>query len=67
MIRVISAKRLTSMRNQLAISTELINDLANQVRTLKRRNSVLVSRVAFLESGGSDKPVDTLPCEVDPQ
>lgn len=67
MIRVIATKRLNALRNQLTLSTTLINDLAGQVRELQQQNRILLSRVmAFEEKAVFEDGPDTLPGETEP-
>lgn len=67
MICVIATKRLNALRNQLMLSTTLINDLAGQVRELQQQNRILLSRVmAFEEKAVFEDEPDTLPCETEP-
>ena len=67
MISVITTKRLNALRNQLTLSTILINDLTGQVRGLQRQNRILLSRVmAFEEKAIFEDGPDTLPRETEP-
>lgn len=66
MISVITTKRLNALRNQLTLSTILINDLTGQVRGLQRQNRILLSQVmAFEEKAIFEDEPDTLPRETE--
>jgi len=66
-ISVITTKRLNALRNQLTLSTTLINDLAGQVRELQQQNRILLSRVmAFEEKAIFEDESDTMPRETEP-